>query len=42
MRNRLVHGYDSVDVSRVWDAVDIDIKPLIAELSAALANWPQA
>lgn len=40
MRNRLIHGYDSVDPERVWDALSIDVPPLIAELDRALANWP--
>lgn len=32
MRNRLIHGYDTIDVARVWDAVEIDIPPLITSL----------
>jgi uncharacterized protein with HEPN domain len=40
MRNRLIHGYDSIDPARVWDALDIDVPPLIAELERALAAWP--
>jgi uncharacterized protein with HEPN domain len=36
MRNRLIHGYDNVDPARVWDAVEIDIPPLIAALETAL------
>lgn len=40
MRNRLVHGYDSIDPARVWDAVEIDIPPLVVALTAALAAWP--
>jgi uncharacterized protein with HEPN domain len=40
MRNRLIHGYDTIDVARVWDAVEIDVPPLIAALSKALAEWP--
>jgi uncharacterized protein with HEPN domain len=42
MRNRLIHGYDTIDPDRVWDALSIDVPPLIAELESALASWPQA
>ena len=31
MRNRLVHGYDSVDLNILWDTIEIDLPPLIAE-----------
>jgi len=40
MRNRLIHGYDSIDPARVWDALSIDVPPLIAALEAGLAAWP--
>lgn len=40
MRNRLIHGYDTVDPARVFDALSLDVPPLIAELERALANWP--
>ncbi len=36
MRNRLVHGYDTIDVARVWDAIELDLPPLIASLQSAL------
>lgn len=42
MRNRLIHGYDSIDVARVWDAIELDVAPLIRTLEAALAVWPGA
>ena len=32
MRNRLVHGYDSVDLDVLWDPVELDLPPLIDEL----------
>jgi uncharacterized protein with HEPN domain len=31
-RNRVVHGYDSVDYNRVWQILQKDIPNLIAEL----------
>lgn len=42
MRNRLIHGYDSVDPARIWDALLIDVPPLIREIEQALADWPDA
>jgi uncharacterized protein with HEPN domain len=42
MRNRLIHGYDTIDPARVWDALSIDVPPLIHELEHALAHWPGA
>jgi uncharacterized protein with HEPN domain len=38
MRNRLVHGYDSVDFDILWDIVQVDLPPLITELLAILAG----
>jgi len=32
MRNRLIHGYDVVDLNLLWDTVEIDLPPLIAAL----------
>ena len=37
MRNKLVHGYDVVDLAVLWDTVKDDLPPLIAELEKALA-----
>jgi uncharacterized protein with HEPN domain len=42
MRNRLIHGYDTIDPARVWDALSLDVPPLIRELEQALAHWPDA
>jgi uncharacterized protein with HEPN domain len=36
MRNRLVHGYDSVDLGVLWDTVELDLPPLIAQLEKIL------
>lgn len=38
MRNRLIHGYDVVDLSVLWDTVTDDLPPLIARLEAALGE----
>lgn len=32
MRNRLIHGYASVDHDVIWDVVTVDLPPLIEEL----------
>jgi uncharacterized protein with HEPN domain len=36
MRNRLVHGYDAVDLDVLWDTVRIDLPQLIEELERIL------
>ena len=38
LRNRLVHGYDKVDFDILWDIIQYDLPPLIAELREALAG----
>lgn len=42
MRNRMVHGYDTVDAAIVWQTVLKYLPPLVAELERALAVWPAA
>ncbi len=32
LRHRLIHGYDAVDLDILWDIVQVDLPPLIAEL----------
>ncbi len=36
MRNRLIHGYDSVDLNVLWDTVELDLPPLIMQLEKIL------
>jgi uncharacterized protein with HEPN domain len=36
LRNRLIHGYDSVDFDILWQIVTDDLAPLIAALERAL------
>ena len=38
MRNRLIHGYDVIDVDMLWNTITSDISPLISLLEAALAE----
>ena len=36
MRNRLIHGYDEVDLDILWDTIDIDLPLLVKELKNIL------
>ena len=36
IRNRLVHGYDAVDLDILWNTIIDDLPPLIAELEKIL------
>ena len=36
MRNRLIHGYDAIDLNMLWDTVEIDLPPLVAALEKIL------
>jgi len=36
MRNRLIHGYDSVDYDILWDAITKNLPLLLAELDEIL------
>jgi uncharacterized protein with HEPN domain len=38
MRNRLIHGYDAVDLDVLWDTIEVDLPPLIAELGKILGE----
>ena len=38
MRNRLIHGYDAVDLDVLWDTVRIDLPQLIEELERILGR----
>ncbi len=37
LRNRLIHGYDMVNLTILWEVVSNDLPPLIVALEAALA-----
>jgi uncharacterized protein with HEPN domain len=39
MRNRLIHGYDSVDLSVLWYTVEQDLPPLIAQLEKTIKSY---
>ena len=35
-RDRLIHGYDKVDLDLLWNIITVDLPPLIAELERIL------
>jgi uncharacterized protein with HEPN domain len=37
MRNRLIHGYDTIDLDILWQVVSVDIPPLVCELQRVIA-----
>jgi len=38
MRNRLIHGYDNVDLDILWDTVEVDLPSLTTKLEKVLAD----
>ena len=38
MRNRLVHGYDEVDLDVLWDTIEFDLPPLVRMLQQILES----
>jgi uncharacterized protein with HEPN domain len=38
MRNRLIHGYDQVDLDVLWDTIEYDLPPLILELENIIGS----
>ena len=38
MRNRLIHGYDAVDLNVLWDTIQIDLPALIVRLCEGLGE----
>jgi uncharacterized protein with HEPN domain len=41
MRNRLIHGYDEVDLDIVWQVVNGDLPGLVAALERRSAEWAE-
>jgi uncharacterized protein with HEPN domain len=37
-RNRLIHGYEAVDLDTLWDTVEMDLPELLRELDQALSS----
>ncbi len=42
MRNRLVHGYDSISLERLWVVATSDLPPLITQLRAIIEQESEA
>lgn len=38
LRNRLIHGYDAINLEVVWDILQNDLPPLCHSLRAVIAN----
>jgi uncharacterized protein with HEPN domain len=38
MRNRLIHGYDIVDMDVLWDTLEINLPPLIQQLQKIIGE----
>ena len=38
LRNRLVHGYDDVDLGILWEIIQADLPPLIEQLKAIVSE----
>ena len=38
LRNRLIDGYDAVDFDILWDILNVDLPPLVVELTKAVAG----
>jgi uncharacterized protein with HEPN domain len=36
LRNRLIHGYDAVDLDILWEILNQDLPPLVAELESII------
>lgn len=40
MRNRLIHGYDVIDLDLLWDTITNDLPPLVQALEGILEDAP--
>ena len=40
-RNRLIHGYDTLDLETIWEISRTDIPKLKAALDTLLGSWPK-
>jgi uncharacterized protein with HEPN domain len=38
LRNRLIHGYNAVDLDIIWQIITSDLPPLISELETSLGR----
>ena len=42
LRNRLIHGYDAVDLDILWQILFEDISPLVTDLARLVSPEPKA
>ena len=40
MRNRVVHGYDAINLDRMWDTIKHEMPPLVEQLEAIVGRDP--
>ena len=40
-RNRLIHGYHTLELEPIWNIVETNIPPLKATIEAILLSWPE-
>jgi len=40
LRHRIVHGYDEIDIDRVWEVIERDLSPLIGALERIAKREP--
>jgi len=40
LRNRLIHGYDSIDIGILWNIIRHDLPPMIKHLEKILNERP--
>lgn len=39
MRDRLIHGYDSIDVDELWKTATEDVPVLLEKIKSVQAAW---
>ena len=39
LRNRLIHGYDAVDMGILWQILQKDLPPLVQSLEGIVTSW---
>jgi uncharacterized protein with HEPN domain len=42
MRNRLVHGYDEINLDILWNVANEELPGLLAAMNKAIKNWPDS
>ena len=42
MRNRLIHGYDAINIEILWNTIQNDLPELVRELDRSLPQAPDS